>query len=203
MYAPSHFDETRPELLQGLIAQHPLGAVVVSGAAGLTADHIPFELGPATADAPFGVLRAHVARANPLWRHDGEALVIFQGPSAYVSPSLYEEKPISGRVVPTWNYALVHAHGKLRAIEDPVWLLALLERLTDAHEGKRAMPWKVDDAPRDWVERIMQAIVGIEIPVQRMQGKWKLSQNRSQQDQQMVAADTAIPIYQLAGASMA
>lgn len=203
MYVPSHFDETRPALLQGLIAQHPLGAVVVNGADGLAADHVPFELGPATADAPFGVLRAHVARANPLWRHDGEALVIFQGPSAYVSPSLYEEKPISGKVVPTWNYALVHAHGKLRAIEDPVWLLALLGRLTDTHESKRALPWKVDDAPRDWVERIMQAIVGIEIPVQRMQGKWKLSQNRSQQDQQMVAADTAIPNYQLAGASMA
>ncbi len=203
MYVPSHFDETRPALLQGLIAQHPLGAVVVNGADGLAADHVPFELGPATADAPFGVLRAHVARANPLWRHDGEALVIFQGPSAYVSPSLYEEKPISGKVVPTWNYALVHAHGKLRAIEDPVWLLALLGRLTDTHESKRALPWKVDDAPRDWVEQIMQAIVGIEIPVQRMQGKWKLSQNRSQQDQQMVAADTAIPNYQLAGASMA
>ena len=192
MYTSSWFDETRPEILSSLIAQHPLGAVIVNGANGLAADHIPFELAPPTPDAPFGVLRAHVARANPLWRHDGETMVVFQGASAYVSPSLYEEKPISGKVVPTWNYAVVHAHGKLRAIEDPVWILALLNRLTDAHEGKRASPWAVEDAPRDWLDKIMQAIVGIEIPVQRMQGKFKLSQNRSRKDQQMVAADTGI-----------
>ncbi len=195
MYSPSHFNETRPELLQGLIAQHPLGTVIVNGAAGLVADHIPFELGPATPEAPFGVLRAHVARVNPLWRHEGEALVVFQGPSAYVSPSLYEEKPVSGKVVPTWNYAVVHAHGPLRAVEDTAWLLALLERLTVTHEASRAAPWSVHDAPREWVEKIMQAIVGIEIPVHRMQGKWKMSQNRSQQDQHRVAADTGMGIH--------
>ena len=195
MYSPSHFEETRPELLQGLIAQHPLGTVIIQGADGLVADHIPFELGPATPEAPFGVLRAHVARANPLWRHIGEALVVFQGPSAYVSPSLYEEKPVSGKVVPTWNYATVHAHGQLRAVEDAVWLLALLERLTAKHEAARAAPWSVHDAPREWVEKIMQAIVGIEIPVQRMQGKWKMSQNRTQQDQRMVAAETGMGMY--------
>jgi transcriptional regulator len=195
MYSPSHFEETRPELLQGLIAQHPLGTVIVNGEHGLVADHIPFELGPATPDAPFGVLRAHVARANPLWRHGGETLVVFQGPSAYVSPSLYEEKPVSGKVVPTWNYATVHAHGQLRAVEDAAWLLALLKRLTARHEAPRAAPWSVDDAPREWVEKIMQAIVGIEIPVQRMQGKWKMSQNRTQQDQRMVAAETGMGMY--------
>jgi transcriptional regulator len=195
MYAPNHFDETRPEMLRGLIAQHPLGAVVVNGAEGLVASHIPFELAPPTPDAPFGVLRAHVARANPLWRHDGEAMVIFQGPSAYVSPSLYEEKPISGKVVPTWNYAVVHTHGTLRAIEDPAWILALLGRLTDTHEAGRAMPWKVEEAPREWLEKIMKAIIGIEIPLQRMQGTWKLSQNRSQNDQRMIAADTGITAY--------
>ena len=195
MYSPSHFEETRPELLQGLIAQHPLGTVIIQGADGLVADHIPFELGPATPEAPFGVLRAHVARANPLWRHSGEALVVFQGPSAYVSPSLYEEKPVSGKVVPTWNYATVHAHGQLRAVEDAAWLLALLERLTAKHEAGRAAPWSVQDAPREWVEKIMQAIVGIEIPVQRMQGKWKMSQNRTQQDQRMVAAETGMGMY--------
>ena len=192
MFTTSFFNETRPEILRALIVQHPLGAVVVNGADGLSADHIPFELAPPTPDAPFGVLRAHVARANPLWRHDGETMVVFQGASAYVSPSLYEEKPISGKVVPTWNYAVVHAHGRLRAIEDPVWILALLNRLTDAHEGKRAMPWAVEDAPREWLAKIMQAIVGIEIPVQRVQGKFKLSQNRSHNDQRMVAADTGI-----------
>ena len=195
MYTTTCFDETRPELLQELIAQYPLGAVVVNGADGLVADHIPFELGPATPDAPFGVLRAHVARANPLWRHEGETMVIFQGPSAYVSPSLYEEKPVSGKVVPTWNYAVVHAHGRLREIEDPAWLLATLGRVTDKHEGARAMPWTVEDAPREWLEKIMQAIVGIEIPVQRMQGKFKLSQNRSQNDQRRIAADTGIAVH--------
>lgn len=192
MYSPTHFDEARPEQLQGLIARHPLGTVVIHGADGLVADHIPFELAAPTEDAPFGVLRAHVARANPLWRHAGQTMVVFQGPSAYVSPSLYEEKAVSGKVVPTWNYAVVHAHGPLRAIEDPVWILALLERLTGAHEGRRAAPWQVDDAPRDWIEKITQAIVGIEIPVQRMQGKFKLSQNRSLPDQRRVAADTGL-----------
>ena len=195
MYSPSHFAETRPELLQGLITQYPLGTVIVNGADGLVANHIPFELGAATQDAPFGVLRAHVARANPLWRHSGEAMVVFQGPSAYVSPSLYEEKPVSGKVVPTWNYAAVHAHGELRAIEDPAWLLALLERLTVKHETARPAPWSVHDAPREWLERIMQAIVGIEIALHRMQGSWKMSQNRTQADQATVAAETGMGLY--------
>ncbi|WP_426103497.1 FMN-binding negative transcriptional regulator [Massilia sp. TSP1-1-2] len=198
MYSPPPFDETRPALLQQLIAQHPLGTVIVNGADGLAADHIPFELGPATLDAPLGVLRAHVARANPLWRHDGETMVVFQGPSAYVSPSLYEEKQVSGKVVPTWNYAVVHAHGRLRAVEDAQWLLALLERMTATHEAARAAPWTVDQAPRAWIDKIMQAIVGIEIPVSRMQGKWKMSQNRTPQDQAMVAADTGLALYRRA-----
>jgi transcriptional regulator len=193
MYSPSHFDETRPELLRGLIAQYPLGTVITHGAAGLGADHIPFELCAPADDAPFGVLRAHVARANPLWRQGGDAMVVFQGPSAYVSPALYEDKPLTGKVVPTWNYMAVHAHGTLRAIEDPVWILALLERLTATHEAARAMPWSVHDAPREFIDKLLQAIVGIEIPVQRMQGKWKLSQNRSQRDQDAVAADTGLP----------
>jgi transcriptional regulator len=192
MYTSNHFDETRPELLQGLIAQHPLGTVIINGAQGLVADHIPFELAAPTPDAPFGILRAHVARANPLWRHVGETMVVFQGASAYVSPSLYEEKPISGKVVPTWNYTVVHAHGTLRAVEDPAWLLALLERLTLKHEAARAAPWAVKDAPREWIDKIMQAIVGIEIPVQRMQGKWKACQNRSLNDQRRVTEDTGV-----------
>ncbi|MES2315950.1 MAG: FMN-binding negative transcriptional regulator [Pseudomonadota bacterium] len=190
MYTPSHFDEARPELLHGLIAQHPLGTIITHGKAGLCADHIPFEISAPDAESPFGVLRAHVARANPLWRHVSDAMVVFQGPSAYVSPSLYEDKPLTGKVVPTWNYMAVHAHGPLRAIEDPAWILALLERLTASHESARPAPWAVHDAPRDYIDRLLQAIVGIEIPVQRMQGKWKMSQNRSQRDQQAIAADT-------------
>ena len=192
MYSPPYFDERRPELLQGLVAQHPLGTVITHGAAGLGADHIPFELYAATAEAPFGVLRAHVARANPLWRHEGEAMVVFQGQSAYVSPSLYAEKTLTGKVVPTWNYMAVHAHGTLRAIEDPMWILALLERLTVQHESPRAAPWAVHDAPHEFIDKLLAAIVGIEIPVQRMQGKWKVSQNRPERDQRAIAADTGL-----------
>jgi transcriptional regulator len=190
MYLPKHFEEIRPELLRGLIAQHPLGALITHGADGLCADHIPFEI--ADDGSPFGVLRAHVARANPLWRHAGETMVVFQGPSAYVSPSLYEDKPVTGKVVPTWNYAVVHAYGPLRAIEDPVWLLALLERLTAAHEGPRDAPWAVRDAPLEFIDKLLGAIVGIEIPVRRMEGKWKMSQNRSQVDQRTIGAETRL-----------
>ena len=153
MYAPSHFEETRLDTLHALVEAHPLGTLVTHGAAGLDADHIPFEIAAPTAAAPFGTLRAHVARANPLWRQAGaEVLVVFQGPSAYVSPSLYAEKPASGKVVPTYNYAVVHAHGVLRAIEDPAWILALLERLTARHESPRAAPWAVRDAPPDYID---------------------------------------------------
>ena len=192
MYAPSHFEETRLETLHALIAAHPLGTVVTHGDAGLAADHIPFEIGAPTAEAPYGTLRAHVARANPLWRQAGaEVLAVFQGPSAYVSPSLYAEKPVSGKVVPTYNYAVVHAHGVLRAIDDPAWILALLERLTAHHEAPRAAPWAVRDAPPAYIETMLKAIVGIEIPLGRLQGKWKLSQNRPPADQAAVAADCA------------
>jgi transcriptional regulator len=185
----SEFDETRIEVLHALMAANPLGAVV-SFADVLTADHIPFEIGAPTEAAPFGVLRAHVARANPMWTLAGrEVLTIFQGASGYISPELYEDKPIHGKVVPTWNYAVVHAHGELRAIEDPAWVFALLERLTDAHEAGRTMPWSIHDAPRDFIDKIMTFIVGIEIPIARIQGKWKMSQNRSASEQVAIAAD--------------
>lgn len=189
MYTPSHFNEERPEVLQALVAAHPLGTLVTHSDAGLDADHIPFELAAPTPDAPFGTLRAHVARANPLWRQAGtQVMAVFQGPSAYVSPSLYEEKPLSGRVVPTYNYAVVHAHGVLRAIEDPEWILALLQRLTTHHEAPRAAPWSVADAPSDYIATLLKAIVGIEIPLDSLRGKWKLSQNRPPPDQAAVAA---------------
>ncbi len=192
MYVPSHFVESRTEVMHALIAAHPLGTLVTHGAGGLEADHIPFEIASAGPDAPHGMLRAHVARANPLWKKDGDVMVVFQGASAYISPSLYEEKTVSGKVVPTWNYAVVHAHGPLRAIEDPVWLLGLLDRLSAAHERTRAMPWKIEDAPRQFIDKLLGAIVGIEIPVQRMQGKWKMSQNRSENDRRMIAEDTGL-----------
>ena len=192
MYSPSQFEENRLDALHALIEAHPLGTLVTHSAAGLDADHIPFEIAAPTPEAPFGTLRAHVARANPLWRQAGAGvLVVFQGPSAYVSPSLYAEKPVSGKVVPTYNYAVVHAHGVLRAIEDPAWILALLERLTAHHEAARAAPWSVSDAPPAFIDTLLKAIVGIEIPLDRLQGKWKLSQNRPPGDQAAVAADCA------------
>jgi transcriptional regulator len=197
MYVASNFDEARLDVLHALISDHPLGTLVTTAPGGLCADHIPFEIGAPTPEAPFGVLRAHVARANPLWQLAGmPVLAVFQGPSGYVSPAFYEEKAISGKVVPTWDYAVVHAHGTLRAIEDPAWLLALLERLTTTHEATRARPWAVRDAPPEYVDKLLRAIVGIEIPIARVQGKWKLSQNRSLQDQHNIATG-------LAGSAMA
>ena len=202
MYAPTHFEETRLDALHALVEAHPLGTLVTHSAEGLNADHIPFEIAAPTAGAPFGTLRAHVARANPLWRQAGaDVLVVFQGPSAYVSPSLYAEKPASGKVVPTYNYAVVHAHGALRAIEDPAWILALLERLTARHESARAAPWAVRDAPPEYIDALLKAIVGIEIPLDRLQGKWKLSQNRPPADQAAVASDCA-GLAQLMGARL-
>jgi transcriptional regulator len=201
MYAPKHFEETRLEVMHALIEEHGLGTLVTMGADGLGADHIPFEITAATPDAPFGTLRGHVARANKVWQHGGQdVMVVFQGATAYITPSWYEEKRTSGKVVPTYDYAAVHAHGSLRAIEDPVWLFGLLDRLTNKHESPRAMPWKVADAPREYIEQLMKAIVGIEIPVQRMQGKWKTSQNRPMQDRLNIAEGLQA---QAGGAAMA
>lgn len=185
MYLPAHFEQTDPEALAGLIRAHPLALLASLGADGLTADHLPLEYDPAA-----GLLRGHVARANPLWRQaDGRpVLAVFRGPEAYVSPSWYPGKAEHHKVVPTWNYAVVHAHGTLRAVADAPWLRALVARLTDHHEAGRAVPWSVDDAPPDYVEQMLRAIVGIEIAVTRLQGKWKTSQNRSAADRAGVAA---------------
>jgi transcriptional regulator len=149
---------------------------------GLDANHIPFEVDPEP--APLGTLRGHVARANPVWRdsRDAEVLVIFQGPGAYISPAWYPTKQESGKVVPTWNYAVVHAHGRLRAIEDRAWLRAFVETLTNRHEAGRATPWQVADAPADYIESMLGGIVGIEVAVSRLAGKWKVSQNRPAHD---------------------
>lgn len=188
MYLPSHFEETRREVLHELIRAHPLGALVTLAPEGLDANHIPFELDPNP--APFGTLRGHVARANPLWREPSrgvDALVIFQGPQAYVSPSWYPTKKETGKVVPTWNYAVVHAHGPLRIIDDRMWLRGLVERLTRRHEAGHREPWQVSDAPPDYIDRQLEAIVGIELPIARLVGKWKVSQNRMPRDRTGVA----------------
>ncbi len=183
MYLPSHFEQRDPQALQSLMREHPLATLVTSTADGVTADLVPLEY-----DAAAQTLRGHVARANPLWRHAaGQAvLAVFNGPQAYVSPNSYPSKALTHKVVPTWNYAVVHAHGRLRAVEDAPWLHALVTRLTDHHESPQPRPWAVTDAPDDYVQQMLRAIVGIEIPVDRLVGKFKLSQNRSAADRQGV-----------------
>jgi transcriptional regulator len=185
MYLPSHFAESRPQVLRDFIASHPLGLLVTqTRGGGIEANSVPFFLDAAD-DVTAGVLRAHVARANPLWketRDDVDALVVFQGPHGYVSPAWYPSKAEHGKVVPTWNYLMVQARGRLRAIDDKAWLRAFVTRLTDHHEGGRAAPWAVSDAPAEFIEATLGAIVGIEIPVSSIVGKWKVSQNRSAAD---------------------
>ena len=188
MYVTTQFAAVSQADMLALVAANPLGALVRTGAAGLEADHIPFELVPPTDDAPCGLLRAHVARANPVWRADDAAvLVLFQGASSYVSPLLYDIEAAGGRVVPTWNYAVVHAHGRLRAIEDPAWILAQMTRLTRRHEDAQA-GWKVEDAPRDFIDKVVRTTVGIEIAIERLEAKFKMSQNRSPEDRARVLA---------------
>jgi transcriptional regulator len=188
MYLPKHFEESRVEVMHELIKAHPLGALVTLGSDGLNANHLPIEVDPDP--APFGTLRGHVARANPVWRDraaDVEALVVFQGPATYVTPSWYQTKRETGKVVPTYNYAVVHAYGPLRTIEDAAWLRSLVERLTRRFEAPRAAPWQVTDAPAGYIDAQLRAIVGIEIPITRLLGKWKVSQNRSAADRAGVA----------------
>lgn len=189
MYQPPHFQETRPAVLHGLVRRHPLGLLVTQGADGsLCADPVPFLL---DADrGPHGTLRCHVARANPVWREarrDVESLVVFQGPQAYVSPNWYATKAESAKVVPTWNYVVVQARGRLAVIEDAAWLRQLVGELTTRHEAPQPAPWQVEDAPADYVEAMLKAIVGIEIPLTSLVGKWKVSQNRPAADRDGVA----------------
>ena len=188
MYLPTHFEETRPEVLHELLRTHPLGLLITHGDSGLQANAIPFVLDADPAGGP-GILRGHVARANPLWHEAragtqtaAESLVVFQGPQAYISPSFYPSKAEHGKVVPTWNYVMVQARGRLRAIEDATWLHAFVTRLTDRHESKRARPWAVSDAPADYIQTMLGAIVGIEIVLTALTGKWKVSENRSAAD---------------------
>jgi len=187
LYLPAHFKESRIEVLHALMRAHPLAALITVCDSGLVANHIPVET--LSEPAPHGLIRGHIARANPLWREyrpDTEVLAIFQGPQAYISPSFYPSKQLTGEVVPTWNYAVVHAHGTLRFFEDSTWLRALVERLTDGHESVRAQPWKVGDAPTPYIKKMLSAIVGFEFTVARLTGKWKISQNHTVANRQGV-----------------
>lgn len=189
VYLPDHFAETRPAELHRIIREHPLGMLVTHGD-GLDADHIPFELD--TAAGGHGVLRAHVARANPLWRRcptGTPVMVVFRGAEAYVSPSWYPSKPETHRLVPTWNYQVVHVHGSLRVLDDERFVRGLLARLTRTHEAAEPRPWKMGDSPPDYIDSMLRNIVGIEVVIGSLVGKVKLSQNRETRDR-LGAADT-------------
>jgi len=180
MYQPAHFNESDADTLLALMRAHPL-ATLIRGGAELTADILPLQV-ERVGDG--WRVTGHVARANPLWREAGgqPVLLLFQGPQAYVSPNWYPSKFQHGKAVPTWNYTMVQVHGTLRAIEDAEWLRGFVTRLTERHEGGRAVPWHVSDAPADYLDAMLKAIVGIEIEVTRVEGKFKLSQNRSAED---------------------
>lgn len=184
MYIPKHFAEPRVDALHQLIRTHPLATLVTLASSGLNANHIPLHL--SQEPSPFGTLRGHVARANPIWHDiasDVEALAIFHGPDAYVTPSWYPTKAETGRVVPTWNYAVAHAYGTLRVVDDPAWVRVHLEALTAHNERALAEPWRLEDAPSDFVAKLIGAVVGIEIVVTRLSGKWKTSQNQPAENQ--------------------
>jgi len=183
MYLPPAFKMDDLASLHEVMRRYPLATLVTKAGDGVAADHIPFLLDTASGD--LGVLRAHVARANPLWHAHpatAEALVIFTGPDHYISPSWYATKRETGKVVPTWNYVAVHAHGRLRVHDDPAWLRRQIDDLTNLHEAGQPSPWAVADAPEEFIAAQMQAIVGIEMLITRIEGKSKLSQNRSHAD---------------------
>ncbi len=192
MYIPPHFAQTEPEHLHGILRAHPLGVLVTSGAAGLDADHVPFEFDPAR--GPLGTLSAHLARANPLWQRcptGTEVMVIFRGAEAYVSPNWYPSKHEAHRQVPTWNYEVVHAHGRLTVLDDERFVRGLLARLTRHHEAAEPKPWKMGDSAPEFIDEMLAKVVGIEIEISSMAGKSKLSQNKEQRDR-LHAAQTLV-----------
>lgn len=192
LYVPRHFEETRTEELHALIAAHPLGTLVTRGPGGMDANHIPFVLEPE--DGGRVRMIAHVARANPVWKEvkDGdEALVIFRAEQAYISPSWYPSKHELHKQVPTWNYRVVHVHGKIAIRDDERFVRGVVARLTRINEGRAGneRPWKMTDSAPEYIDHLLTLIVGIEIEVVKMVGKWKLSQNKEERDRSNAAAE--------------
>ncbi|MDX7922559.1 FMN-binding negative transcriptional regulator [Aeromonas media] len=188
MYLPPHFEATDPASLHRLMQAHPLGAQVTSGEQGLDANHLPFEFD--ADEGEHGILRAHVARNNPLWqevKEGQEVLVIFRAAEGYISPNWYPSKQAHHKQVPTWNYAVVHAHGRILVRDDARFVRRLLATLTRTQEAEGPAPWKMADAPRDYIEAMVQAVVGIEIEIDRLVGKFKLSQNKEAAERQGAA----------------
>jgi transcriptional regulator len=188
MYIPEHFAERDLTVLHSLIDAHPLGTWVTTAAGQLVVNHLPFVLDADRGE--FGTLIGHVARANDVWKtaSEAESVVVFQGPEAYITPSWYPTKAEHGKVVPTWNYVVVHAHGLPRVITDAEWLRQQVTRLTRRHEAGRPVPWEVTDAPPAYIDAMLGGIVGIEVPIARVAGKWKASQNRPESDRRGVVA---------------
>lgn len=190
MYLPQHSTEARLDVLHSLIREYPLGTWVTAADEELNVNHIPFLLD--TTRGEFGTIVGHVARANPVWTDQALVtvpdVVIFRGPQVYVSPSWYPSKQEHGKAVPTWNYAIVTIHGRPKFVEDRGWLFDHLRQLTDVHEASQSTPWKIDDAPKDFTDLLIDAIVGVEIPILKIEGKWKTSQNRPNADKIGVAA---------------
>lgn len=187
MYQPPHFQEERLEVQHQLIRTHPFGLLISVGADGPEANGLPFHLDESA--GVLGTLRVHMARANGQWRtiNAQKVLVVFQGPQAYISPSLYETKRETGKVVPTWNYCMVQAKGVARVHEDAEWLHRQIITLTKGHEDTRITPWAVSDAPDSFIASQMKGIVGVEIEISDISGKWKMSQNRPEADRRGVA----------------
>ena len=195
MYNPGHFVESRIDVLHDLVRAHPLATLITLSQGGLVANYIPMLVRQDGSE--FGALVGHVARANPVWSatdFEVPALACFQGAQAYISPSLYATKQEHGKVVPTWNYVVVQASGTLTIHDDPVWVRAQVTELTQKQEASRAEPWAVDDAPRDYTDMMLRALVGISIPIAMLIGKWKVSQNQ-------VAANQATVVQGLAQSS--
>ena len=202
MYNPPAFREQRADVLRDAIRSHPLATLITSGSAGLIANVLPFNL---RMTAQGDVLCAHVAKANGQLvdlRQGAQALVIFQGPQAYISPSWYPTKKEHGKVVPTWNYVIVQVWGVPKIRDDRDWLFDQLSELTTVHEAKRPEPWHVNDAPSDFIEAQMQGIVGLEIPISRIEGKWKVSQNQPMENRIGVAAGLLVDGKQALGAEV-
>jgi transcriptional regulator len=192
MYIPTSNEENRVSVLQALIASHPLGTLVTSGASGLFASHIPMIL--QYDGSGFGVLKGHISRANTQWQDfipTVDALAIFAGHQHYISPNWYPGKAEHGKEVPTWNYAVVHAYGPLKVVEDEHWLLTFLNNLTNIHEARSTVPWKLTDAPPDFIKSLLNGIIGLELPIHRLEGKWKVSQNRTERERNGVAQGLA------------
>jgi transcriptional regulator len=187
VYIPKANEENRVSVMRALMVSQPLGTLVTLGTSGLFASHIPMVL--EDDGSQFGVLKGHISRANTQW-HDlvptVDALAIFAGPQHYISPNWYPGKKEHGKEVPTWNYVVVHAYGPLKVIEDEHWLLTLLNNLTNAHEARSPVPWKVSDAPEDFIKSLLDGIIGLELPIQRLEGKWKVSQNRTESERKGV-----------------